>query len=156
MNIQGKLTIESILSNFLMYLVVLAGGLAAILVDMVAILWNAAAYSYVPVISSGTMFGAALCHYFVHYGPAYLAKKGEADMIQYEADRSKHHKNNWFVGVTNAGILLIISGVTTHSLINIFQAGEYVWGSVTGVIYVIAILLFVRAPQIAKAGWEKL
>lgn len=149
MNIQTKLVVEQALFNFLMYMIVMVGGLTALMVNMIARLWSPPAHSYVAFISAGTMFGAALCHFFLHQNASYLAMNGDDGIKKYEADRKEHRYNISFVAATNMGILLIITGVTFDSVYQQFPG----W-SVGLAAFLLSVIFFVIAPTIAKKGWR--
>ncbi len=149
--IRWKLIVEQCVFNILMYAIVLIGSLAAISINMFATAWNPILHWYTPLVSSGTLYGAALCHYFLHRSESYCLQLDDSEATKYSNALDGHANNSMFVGITNMFILLILTGVTAHSLYSISIRG---W-VVGAILYGIAIMLFVLSKPLAEGGWAK-
>lgn len=156
MSIEEKLSLESMVSNILMYGVMLIGSLFSVAIDMIATLMNPAAAWYTLPVVGATMYAGALCHYFVHRGPAYLAKKGDSEMQEYETYLKKNKYNKLIVGVLNIGFLLVLVGISYHSLsiIRTRQEGDMLYTLPLSLFVIFGITLFAIAPNQAKEGWD--
>lgn len=153
MKLSTKLIVEQTMFNFLMYAIVLVGGLTSILVNMIAKLWRPEAHEYVSYIAAGTLSGGALCHYLLHQNASYLALKGDDDIKKYEADRKNHNNNSAFVLTANLSFLLIIASATFNSVKYLYQnGGDWIVGLLW---FLFSVVLFGLAPTMAAMGWRR-
>ncbi len=152
-----KLLVEQNVFNFLTYFIFFFGMVAAILTDALANAWNPVLYWYTPIISAGTLYGTALCHYFHHRSASYYASIGDEAVEAYQQALSKNPNNQYFVGWVNGLLLLIVAGVTVHSFY--FIPGEG-WKvaltiSILVILYCVGIMFFAFSKPLAEGGWSK-
>ena len=155
-NFLTRLSLQEIGFNILMYLIILVGGLVALLINMLAhILNQLLMHRYVVIISAGTMAGGALCHYFLKMADSYvslpdvhISAETKGVYHKYKNRLTEHRGNKFVVGVMNGIIILIFLWVNSDSMYQTFPNPSYV-SIAAFLLLLVALGVFARAKNAA-------
>ncbi len=155
--LDDKLRGETLLFNGLMYIIMFVGWLVAMLLDIAATFWHPYVSWYVLYVQIGTLAGATLCHYLLHLGYSYSAKRGDGDIQIYEKNRENNIEARIFVVLMNVIFFISMGYLTIMSLARASNLGDPY-----DLVYRILICLllgtlwptFAVCPHMAKISWK--
>lgn len=157
---QLSLIIEKNVFNFLMYIILLIGGLVAIGVDILGSLVDPRVYGHNLVILTGVMAAGALCHFLHHRSAAYLARDENSEFLSYEYELNENELSKTVVGITNFIILAILSVEFVRSYSMMPTEGSIVhglWYKATCILFFsTSMIIFMVSKKSAKNSWKKL
>lgn len=153
--LDDKLRGETLLFNGLMYIIMFVGWLVATLLSVAASYWNQSVSWYVLYVQIGTLAGATLCHFFVHVGYSYSAKRGDSVIRAYEKHRAQHIAAKIVVPFCNLVFFSLMNLLTLRSFEKINRFGDQGYSQIAiaaalGLLWV----TFALAPGFAKNGWK--